>query len=184
MAEEAEKKETQEQETAATGSSSRKKIVVLAFLFVLVIGAGAPVGFFLLREPEPIIEEVPLEQVIEEEEAPTAEEEGEELALQEGEEAFGAIVPLETFLVNLKGGKYIRLQVQAEMETPDVPKRFYSRVVPVRDEIIAYLTEQTAESLEQVEGKDKLKLKVKEIMNQNMRREDVRRVYFTQFVIQ
>jgi flagellar FliL protein len=183
MAEEAENKESTEQETPAS-ASGRKKIVILGVaVCMLLLGIGAPLAFMLLKTPEVTIEEPVIPQPIEEPD-PVEEGAGEESEAQEGEEMIGAIVPLETFLANLDGGKYIRLQLQAELETPDVPKRFYARIVPIRDEIIAYLTQQTAESLESQGGKDKLKAKVREIINQNLRREDVRTIYFTQFVIQ
>ena len=52
--------------------------------------------------------------------------------LEEGEEALGALYPLETFVVNLKGGRYITTFVaQLEFATRDVPKRFYGRIVPM-----------------------------------------------------
>jgi flagellar basal body-associated protein FliL len=183
MAEEAEKKESSEQESPAA-APGRKKVVILGVAVgMLLLGIGAPLAFMLLTTPEVKVEEPVIPQPIEELD-PVAEGEGEESEAQEGEELIGAIVPLETFLANLSGGKYIRLQLQAELETPDVPKRFYSRLVPIRDEIIAYLTQQSAESLETPQGKEKLKGKVREIINQNLRREDVRTIYFTQFVIQ
>jgi len=109
---------------------------------------------------------------------------GETAELEEGEEALGAIVPFETFLVNLSSGKYIRLQLQVEFETPDIPKRLYSRMDPIRDGIIALLTERTASDLEDSKGKEKLKKDIKDLVNERLHREDARRVYFTQFVIQ
>jgi flagellar basal body-associated protein FliL len=104
--------------------------------------------------------------------------------LEEGEEPLGAIVPLETFLVNLSGGKYIRAQVQVEFESLDVPRRFYTRSVPIRDGIISMLTQMTAENLESAKGKDKLRAEIRSVINTTLRKEEVRRVYFTQFVIQ
>jgi flagellar basal body-associated protein FliL len=183
MAEEAENKESTEQAAPASGSGKKKVAIIGLALCVLVLGIGAPLAYMFLTTPEEKEEEPVIEPVVEEPEL-EAEGEGEETALQENEEALGAIVPLDSFLVNLSGGKYVRLQLQAELETPDIPKRLYSRLVPIRDEIITYLTQQTAESLEASQGKEKLKAKVREIMNQNLRREDVRKIYFTQFVIQ
>jgi flagellar FliL protein len=191
MAQEAEKKEQGEQEQASGshGSSRSKRVLLIAAVALLVLGVGAPVGYFLLKKPAPVAEE---DQAKEVEVAPLQDEGSEstttqpahEVELAEGEEQLGAIVPLDAFLVNLSGGKYIRLQVQAELETPDIPRRFYSRVVPMRDQIITLLTQKTAAELEDGGGKEKLKLAIRDIMNQQLRREDVRRIYFTQFVIQ
>jgi flagellar FliL protein len=156
-----------------------------------VLAVGAPVGYFLLKQPAPATEgdeskgaEVPDIKEQKENSESTITQPVHEVELAEGEELLGAIVPLDAFLVNLSGGKYIRLQVQAELETPDIPRRFYSRVVPMRDQIISLLTQKTAAELEGGDGKEKLKQAIKDIMNQQLRREDVRRIYFTQFVIQ
>jgi flagellar basal body-associated protein FliL len=103
---------------------------------------------------------------------------------EEGEEALGAIVPLDTFLLNLPGGKYIRVQMQLEFQSMDIPTRFYGRVVPIRDAIITLISNQKADDLQTTKGKDELKDNVRKIVNGQLRKELVRRVYFTQFVIQ
>ena len=182
MAEDVEKKEAEEGAQAPSTSRGKKLVIGGALAFVLV-AVGAPLGYFL---SQPSAKPEPQEEVNKVPEATEAvpEEDTEELVANEDEEVIGAIVPFDTFLVNLSGGKYLRVQLQAEFVTPDVPKRLYARMVPIRDEIIALLTQKTASELEDLGGKDKLKSKVVEIINTQLRREDVRRVYFTQFVIQ
>ena len=168
--------------------SSKKKVLLSAGVALVTLGVGAPVGYFLLKPAQAPVEQQQAEEVVTQPEAETTEkkEEGEheELALLEGEEALGAIVPFDTFLVNLSGGKYLRLQLQAEMETPDIPKRLYSRIVPIRDGIITMLTEKTAADIEGSQGKEDLKKAIKVLINEQLKRQDVRRIYFTQFVIQ
>jgi flagellar FliL protein len=46
------------------------------------------------------------------------------------------------------------------------------------------LTQMTAENLESSKGKDKLRAEIRSLINTVLRKEEVRRVYFTQFVIQ
>jgi flagellar basal body-associated protein FliL len=46
------------------------------------------------------------------------------------------------------------------------------------------LTEQSATTLEDSQGKEKIKKNIRDLINEQLRREDVRRIYFTQFVIQ
>jgi flagellar basal body-associated protein FliL len=108
--------------------------------------------------------------------------EGEEIG--DDEERLGAIAPLETFVVNLSGGRFLRLQVQLEFEGIDIPARFVSRSVPIRDGLIALLTKRNASDLETPKGKEDLKNDIRNVANELMRREDVKRVYFTQFVVQ
>ena len=187
MASEAEKPKEIEHKSGES-PSSKKKMVLMAGIALVVIGIGAPLGYFLIKPSEAPKEAdegatVALEV---EKEAPAEVEdvEDETLALLDGEEALGAIVPFDTFLVNLSGGKYLRLQLQAEMETPDVPRRLYGRIVPIRDGIITMLTQKTAADLESSNGKEELKKTIKEFMNEQLRRQEVKRIYFTQFVIQ
>ncbi len=185
----AEEKETEQTETQAPPASrSGKKMLVIAGVVLLAVGIGAPIGYFMFgsSEPPPQVEDVKVDTKHEEGDAAHSKLEGhgDSLELEEGEEALGAIVPFETFLVNLSGGKYIRLQLQVEFESADIPKRFYSRMVPIRDAVIALLTQQSANDLEDSKGKEKLKKDVKDLINEHLHREDARRVYFTQFVIQ
>jgi flagellar FliL protein len=188
MADKSESPKEIEHKPEGAAPSNKKKILLIAGVSLVTLGVGAPVGYFLLKPAAAPVEAPQVEAVVDHEEPQAQEkkEEGadEELALMEGEEALGAIVPFETFLVNLNGGKYLRLQLQAEMETPDIPRRLYARIVPIRDAIITLLTEKTAADLDSPQGKDELKKTVKVIINEQLKRQDVRRIYFTQFVIQ
>ncbi len=158
-------------------------MIVIAGVAAIVIGVGAPVGYFLLgSSPEPEVKEAAVGNLEQTEGSSVVNDDTVEL--EEGEEALGAILPLETFLVNLAGGKYIRLQMQIEFDSPDVPKKIYSRMVPIRDGIITLLTQQESSDLEDLKGKEKLKKSIRDLINERLHREDVRRIYFTQFVIQ
>jgi flagellar basal body-associated protein FliL len=189
MAEEESKQAERSSVEGATPAPSKKKKILLlvAGVLVLLVVGGVPAAYFMFRKPEVKIDELASDLAKDEEEE---EDRGklagsdEALEFEEGEEALGAIVPFDTFLVNLNGGKYVRVQVQVEFESMDIPSRFYTRMVPIRDGIISLLTQQTAESLEDGKGKDKLKIAIRNLMNEVLRKEDVRKVYFTQFVIQ
>lgn len=179
----AEEREDQKSEAIALPApAGRKKLFLIGGMIALVIGIGAPVGYFVLNSPPEKVEDVQVGKLEQEQALLEGSEDSGEL--EEGEEPLGAIVPFETFLVNLSGGKYIRLQAQVEFETPDIPKKLYSRMVPIRDAIITMLTQQSATDLEDTKGKEKLKKSIRDIVNERLHREDVRRVYFTQFVIQ
>lgn len=187
MAGESEKpKEIEHQ--AEESAAPKRKMFLMAAVALVIVGTGAPVGYFLIK-PAEVSKEIDKAVTVAletDKEAPAEAEpaEDETLALLDGEEALGAIVPFDTFLVNLSGGKYLRLQLQAEMETPDVPRRLYGRIVPIRDGIITMLTQKTAADLESSNGKDELKKSIKDFVNEQLRRQEVKRIYFTQFVIQ
>ncbi|MEN9847098.1 MAG: flagellar protein FliL [Pseudomonadota bacterium] len=170
---------------AAPVAPYRNKRVLIAAggVIALLVTVGVPAGYFLLKEEPKEVSEVSPEMGPEDKLRPEGHDDAEE-ELEEGEEPLGAIVPLETFLVNLSGGKYIRAQVQVEFETLDVPRKFYTRAIPIRDGIISMLTQMTAENLEGAKGKDKLRAEIRSVINAALRKEEVRRIYFTQFVIQ
>lgn len=182
MAEE-EKKEAAEVETPEVPNRGKRVAVAVAGIVGLLIVVGVPAGYFLLKEEPKEVQEVTPEMSAEPQHKPEGIDDSEE-QLEEGEEPLGAIVPFDTFLVNLSGGKYARAQIQVEFETLDVPRRFYTRAVPIRDSIISLLTQMTAENLETLKGKDKLRAEIRSVINAALRKEEVKRVYFTQFVIQ
>lgn len=104
--------------------------------------------------------------------------------LAEGEEAAGAFFPFENFVVNLSGGRYIRAQMQAEFNGKDVPKRFYARLVPIRDAVIGMLSSRAPDDLLTDKGKAALKEDIKEMINELLKKQEVKQIYFTQFFIQ
>lgn len=179
---EQENKEAPEVAAPEAPSKNKRTLIAVGGVVALLVLIGVPAGYFLMKEEPKEVTEVKPEMAPEPQSKPEGFEETEEL--EEGEEPLGAIVPFETFLVNLSGGSYIRTQIQVEFETLDVPTKFYSRQVPIRDSIINLLTQQTAESLQTAQGKERIRNDIRAVINQTLRKEEVRRVYFTQFVIQ
>jgi len=166
----------------ATGGKKKRYLIIGGIVF-LVLAAGVPAAIFAFKSKAPTNEELPADAAQPESQAASTTTPYEE-ELAEGEEALGAIIPFDTFIVNLSGGRYIRLQAQVEFNTLDVPRKFYTRLVPIKDQIISALTQKTADELITVKGKDSLRLQIKDTINETLRKEEVKRVYFTQFVIQ
>jgi len=187
---EADKKKGEDDEAAApatpakSGGGNKLVLIVGASLAVLIVVCAGAV-FMMLKKTEVSnpTEEVAADAAHEgaEEHAPepVAEEE-----LTEGEKPLGAIYPLESFVVNLSGGRYIRAQVRLEFETRDIPKKFYTRLVPVRDGLISVISSKRADDLLTSEGREGLKRDIRDRVNEVLKKEDVKNVYFTQFVIQ
>jgi len=191
MAEEDKKEEKEDvngQEGAKKGLSRRNKIFMIAGgVLFLVLAIGTPILVLNMKGSEPTEEH----QHLEKDAAVEAEyqklkmegylDEEEEL---EGEELLGAIFPMETFVVNLRGEGYLRAQVQLEFHSRDIPHRFYSRLVPLRDGMITLLASRSRDEVSTEEGRTTLKRDIGELANRMLRRAEVKEVYFTQFVIQ
>lgn len=181
MAEEQEEKE-EKPVAAPAGGSKKKLLIIIVGVVLLLAGIGVPTAIFVLGKGDKA-EEVESDAATNGEQL-AAEGSSDEEELEDGEEAPGAIIPLDTFIVNLSGGKYIRAQIQIEFDEFEVPKKFYRKIVPLRDSIITLLTKRTQEELVTEKGKEKLREEIKEAIDTALRKAAVRRIYFTQFVIQ
>lgn len=104
--------------------------------------------------------------------------------LEEDDASLGAIFPFETIVVNLSGGSFLRCQIQLEFLGRDIPKRFYSKLTPIKDTIITTLASKRREDIANKEGRDDLKSILREVINDLLKREEIKNVYFTQFLIQ
>ncbi|WKZ57155.1 MAG: flagellar basal body-associated FliL family protein [Bdellovibrionota bacterium] len=177
-----EKEEAEGQQEAAPPKSKKKLWIIIGGSIALVLLIGAPVAFFALKS-SPETEELAAEGV-EGGDALAPEGALDEDEIDEGEEPLGAFFPLDTLVVNLHGGQYIRTQIQLEFVERDVTSRFYTRLVPIRDAIITLLASKKAEDLLSARGKESLRVDIKDKVNEILRREEVKRVYFTLYVVQ
>ena len=194
MAEEKSKKE-KDAKNAKDGEGEAAPAPAKKSKKALFIGVGAGVGLLLLigipliimlMRSKPQIDPHALPADAAKLQEPQHQPEGAagEEEIEEGEEPLGAILPLETFILNLSGGKYIRMQIQFEFDGRDIPKRLYPRMVPLRDAIITLVTRKAADDLASEKGKEILRKELRDTVNEMLRKEEVKRVYFTQFVIQ
>jgi len=159
-----------------------KKLLVIGGVVLLVLVIGAPVLYFtVFKKPE---EPTLPADIALKGETTSLLGKLEEDELEEGEEPLGAIYPLDSFVLNLSDGKYIRTQVQLEFEGNDIQRRFYNRSVLLRDALISLITKKSSDELLDESGKTKLKDEIRQTINDTLKREEVKKVYLTQFVIQ
>jgi flagellar FliL protein len=189
MADEKDKKEKKgegdEVAAAAPAKKSKKKLfIAIGGVVFLLIAIGVPVFFMTMKKKTSAEEGAVVDASATDAAAVVPEGSNDEDQAGEGEEVLGAIFPLETFVVNLSGGRYIRCQIQLEMTQRDIPKKMYAKIVPVRDAIINMLSTKTADDMTSAKGKDALKSDIKDMVNQTLRKQEIKNVYFTQFVVQ
>ena len=191
MAEEKDKKGKKGEEgeetapaAASTKKSKKKLFIAIGGVVVLLVAIGVPVIFMTMNKKASTTESGAVDASADGESSLVPEGSNDEDESLEGEEVLGAIFPLETFVVNLSGGRYIRCQVQLEMTQRDVPKKMYAKIVPVRDAIITMLSSKTADDVNAAKGKESLKSDIKDKVNELLRKQEVKNVYFTQFVVQ
>lgn len=181
-----EEKEVTNENAEASSKSGKKVLFIVLGLVALLLLIGVPAAYFALSGEKPPQEES-ISEIENMNNIPNYETEGEndEEEWDEDEDPLGAIFPMDTFIVNLPGAKrFFRCQVQFEFFSREIPRRFYVRIVPIRDEILKLLSVRTVNELTSTEGKEQLKLDLKKVVNELLRKEEVKHVYFTQFVIQ
>ena len=177
-----EEEATPEVAPAPAAGGRSKMLIIVGGVVVLALAIGIPTLIFTMQgHEEQISAEGP---EAESTQALLTDGAGVEDELEEGEEPLGAIFPLESFVVNLQGGGYLRTQVQLEFVERDVPRRLYVRLVPVRDAIIHLLSNRSQADLGDEKGRGNLKNDIKELVNEVLKKAEVRNVYFTQFVVQ
>ncbi len=177
-----EKEEAAPAEAVPAPKKSKKMLIIAIAVPVILAAIGVPAALILTKKTE--IETPDMVSKLDAGAAITKESDLEADDADEGEEALGAIYPLETFVVNLSKGGFLRAQFQVEFADRDIPIRFYSRIVPMRDRAIELIGTKTAEELLTPRGRDDLKREIKDAMNELLRREDIKHMYVTQFVIQ
>lgn len=183
MADEDKKEKEEGAPEAPPPAGKKKKMIIMGVCAGVVLLAGIPTAILVLgrEDKKPEDPEVVAEKLVDEAQPEAVTEEDQ---LEEEEEPLGALFPLDTFVVNLSGGRYIRAQVQLEFTDRDIPKRFYLRMVPIRDAIITLLIEKSAEDVTNAKGKDALRAQIKDVVNEALRKQEVKNVYFTQYVVQ
>ncbi len=185
MAEESEKEADKPAEAAPPKKGGMGKVLLIVGAIVLILaGVGIPVTLLMLKKTAPT-EEVEADAAHQPEgHGLTEEGAAEESELQEGEEPLGGMLPFDTFVVNLKDGRYLRVQMQFEFVERDIPKKVYPRIVPIRDAVLALLASRSAAEVLSSQGRDALKRDIRDLVNESLRKEDVKNVFFSQFVVQ
>ncbi len=189
MAEDAKKDAKEEKDGAAEAapeSSGGKSnlMLILGAVALVAVSAGAPTTFFILKEKKRAALEELAVNAANGADGQLAEGYDDEEQIGDDEERLGAILPLDTFLINLDGGQYLRAQLQLEFVATSVPSPFIRNQVVIRDGLISLMSRKKAETLGTHKGREAMKSEIKDLINEVLKREEIKRVFFTQFVIQ
>lgn len=111
-------------------------------------------------------------------EASEAEQEGESVQTE------GPTVPLESFIVNLaesKGRRIAKVSVEFQLTNREVQDEIERRKAEIRDMVLILLTSKTYQEISTKEGKDFLRVEIKDTVNAFLTSGKIERVLFTQF---
>lgn len=97
------------------------------------------------------------------------------------------LVSMEPFIVNLKepgGTRYLKMVVEIEVPGEQGQEILNARIAPVRDRIIASTSELTFADTQGSERKSSIRKTLVKEVNDVLRSEVARNIYFTEFIIQ
>ena len=99
----------------------------------------------------------------------------------------GPIYSLETFIVNLVGGRgknYLKAKVELELDSDKTIVEINKRLPQIRDAILTMLSSKSNEDISTLEGKFQLRAEIISTLNQYLKTGRVKNVYFTDFIVQ
>ena len=107
----------------------------------------------------------------------------------EKEEQVSIIIPLKSFVVNLFdkkgiGKRYLKISMEIEVGKEEDKLKVENNIPQLRDTVLILLSSQTLKDINTMEGKLELKHAILLRMNQILGKKTVRRIFFTEFVVQ
>jgi len=153
-----------------------KKIIIIAGALVALLGGGAGIYFF---QPDLLPEFIRPKDL-------ARDKQGKKLAEEKKHEPeIGA--DLEVFVVNLVGSgatRYFRTSLSLGVKTEKEKEIVKESNGPIRDAVITYLSERTADELLDPQGKTKIRAALRKQINAVLEKPIVMNVYFKEFLIQ
>ncbi len=159
-----------DKKTEAGGGSKKKLIIIIAAVVVLLIGAG--IGAFLFMNSD-------------NEETLTPEEEQAQLERQAKE--VGPMVNLESFIVNILDDgevRYLKAAITLEVDTPEAAAELTQRMPQIKDATLLLIGNKTFAELSDLQGRLQLRAELLNRINGLLLTGKVKRIYFTDFVVQ
>jgi flagellar FliL protein len=156
------------------GKSGQKRLIIIGGISVLIIAIAASVSVFLYMRSN------------------SGDEDAAEAGTEQNKKAAGAkktiaIYPLEPFIVNIHDGvnlRYLKIKLDFEIASPAAKEELDPFQAPLRDAILVLLSGKNLEEISVTDGKNKLRDEVMAAVAKVVPPGKIRRVYFTEFVVQ
>lgn len=178
----AEEEEAAEATEGGEESGGKKKIPLWLIILIpsQVVLIGALVAVFLLLSGKKHEEENV--------EPTAAEQKVDPNKVKDASALIGPEFGLEPFVANLiddgRGPRYLRTEIKFELENEEVKPELEGRLAQIRDEILTLLTSKRVTDVETPDGKRILRDEIFTRVNKILVTGRIKRVYFTEFVIQ
>ena len=164
----------EEEKASPQKPKSMLKWIVVGVLALVLVGGGVAGGLiFLGGDP-----------------APDGQTDAAEAAAADPQEMVkGIICPLDSFIVNLmdpsgNGKRYLKTTIKLEVSDEENQLLVKENEAQLRDTILLLLSSQSFKEISSLEGKLTLKQALLVSINQLLGGNKIRRLYFTEFVVQ
>lgn len=151
------------------GKSKKKLIIIIAAVLVLLIGAGVGAFLFLGGDDKKISPEE------------------EQAALEMQAKQVGPMVNIESFIVNIlddQESRYLKAAITLEVTNEEVSMELNQRMAQIKDAILLLIGNKTFSELNDLQGKMQLRAELLNKVNSILLKGKVKRIYFTDFVVQ
>ncbi len=163
------KKDTAEQPEKG-GGSKKKLIIIIAAVLVLLIGAGIGIFLFMGENAE---EKISPEQ--------------EQAELEKQAKQIGPMVNVDSFIVNIlddQESRYLKAAITLEVDGEEASMELSQRMPQIKDAILLLIGNKTFGELNDLQGKIQLRAELINKINSILLKGKVKRIYFTDFVVQ
>ena len=163
------KKDTAEQPEKG-GGSKKKLIIIIAAVLVLLIGAGIGIFLFMGENAE---EKISPEQ--------------EQAELEKQAKQIGPMVNVDSFIVNIlddQESRYLKAAITLEVNGEEASMELNQRMPQIKDAILLLIGNKTFGELNDLQGKIQLRAELINKINSILLKGKVKRIYFTDFVVQ
>ena len=152
------------------GKKSKKGLVMV--ILALVLGAGLGVGGYFAWQMM----------------NPPAQESGDGGGNGgSGELSAGNMVELESFIVNIldeKGSRYLKAAVTLDVDNEETVQEIADRMPQIKDAVLLLVGNKAYNDLADLQGKLQLRVELISRLNEILKTGRVRKIYFTDFVVQ
>ncbi len=154
------------------GKKGKKKLLII-IIVVLVMLIGGGVGAFLFLKGGGMEDTI------------SPEEEQAQLAAQA--QQVGPMVNIDSFIVNIidsEESRYLKAAITLEVDSDAASQELSQRMPQIKDAILLLVGNKTYTELNDLQGKIQLRAELINKINSILKQGKVKRIYFTDFVVQ
>jgi flagellar FliL protein len=163
-----------ETEKPGGGFLTPKNMILFGLLILLLIGVGV-VAWLLLQQRNNLAQAQGGQEV--------AAARSNTVSAQE----VGPMVSIDPFIVNIldhETTRYLKAAITLEVDSPEAGSEAELRMPQLQDAILLLVGNKTFDELRDLQGKLQLRAELMEDLNKVMQKGQVRKIYFTDFVVQ